>query len=165
MELESQTTKLAYIQLLADTLEKKSEVLTRLINLTEKQESLIASDPFLEDDFLQLISSKEEQLLTLAKFDVGFEQIFDSVKEELINSKQKYVTEITDLKKQITKITDMSVKLQALEKRNKSKMEVLLAKKRKDIKGARISNQTATNYYKTMAQQHESQSFFYDKKK
>ncbi|MHB8129443.1 MAG: hypothetical protein ACYDEX_10625 [Mobilitalea sp.] len=165
MELENHATKQAYIQMLADTLRKKSEVLNLLMNLTEQQESLITSENFNEDDFLMTITLKEEQIQALTKLDLGFEQLYESVKEELETGKTKYATEITDLKERITNITDMSVRLQALEQRNKSKLEVLLAKKRKDIKGSRISNQTAANYYKTMANQHEAQSYFYDKKK
>jgi hypothetical protein len=165
MELENHATKQAYIQMLADTLRKKTEVLNLLINLTERQESLITSENFNEDDFLMTITWKEEQIQALAILDLGFEQLYGSVKEELLTGKAKYATEIAGLKERITNITDISVKLQALEQRNKSRLEVLLAKKRKDIKGSRISNQTATNYYKTMANQHESQSYFYDKKK
>jgi len=165
MELENHATKQAYIQMLADTLRKKSEVLNQLMNLTEQQERLMISDNFNENDFLETISLKDEQIQALTKLDAGFDQLYESVKEELVTGKVNYATEITDLKERITYITDMSVKLQVLEQRNKSKMEVLLARKRKEIKGSRISNQTATNYYKTMVNQHEAQSYFYDKKK
>ena len=78
--------------------------------------------------------------------------------------KLNYSVEISCMKELITKITDLSVRLQAIEKRNKEKFEAVIASKRIEIKKLRISNQTATNYYKTMAQQHESQSYFYDKK-
>jgi hypothetical protein len=165
MELENHTTRQAYIQLLVDTLRKKTEVLNLLMNFTQQQENIISSDTFQENQFLQIISLKEEQIQILSKLDIGFEQLYESVKDELTISKERYGSEIEVLKDLITKITDLSVKLQVLEKRNKSKLDVLFARKRKEIKNSRISNQTATNYYKTMANQHEAQSFFYDKKK
>ncbi|MDF2944215.1 MAG: hypothetical protein K0S01_3073 [Herbinix sp.] len=164
MELENHTTKQAYIQLLADTLKKKTEVLDLLMNLSEQQDSIISSEDFDEEQFLQTITLKEEQIDSLTKLDAGFEQLYESVKVELETGRAKYTIEISALKERITEITDLSVKLQALEKRNKSKLEVLLAQKRKVIKNSRISNQTAANYYKTMAKQHEAQSVFYDKK-
>lgn len=164
MELNDLKTKQAYIKLLTDVLKKKSEVLNRLMSITEQQEKMIASDAFDEEQFLQTITLKEEQIQNLSKLDTGFEQLYESVKEEMVTNIGKYATEVTRMKEQITDITDQSVKLQALEKRNKSKLDHLFAKKHRDIKNSRVSSQTAVNYYKTMANQHEPQSFFYDKK-
>lgn len=165
MDIENHTTRQVYIQLLTDVLKKKLEVLNRLMSLTEQQEKMIASDLFEGDQFLQTITLKEEQIQNLSKLDTGFEQLYEGVKKELNLNKENYVAEITLLKEDILSITDMSVKLQAMEKRNKLKLESIFAKKRKDIKNSKISSQTATNYYKTMANRHEVQSYFYDKKK
>jgi len=165
MELENQAAKQAYIQLMSDALARKIQVLDQLQNLTEQQERVITTEPFDEALFLQTISIKEEHIKVLAQLDSGFEKLYTSVKEELVTGKSKYETSIINMQEQIKKITDLSVKLQALEKRNKAKMETMLIFKRKNIKSARVSNQTATNYYKTMSKQHENQSFFYDKKK
>lgn len=165
MELDNHAAKQTYIQLLADILIKKSEVLNQLLDLTQTQETMINNEPFLEDEFSNIISLKEEKIQVLMKLDSGFEQIYESVRNELTSSKEKYENEITKLKEHIASITDLSVKLQTLEIRNKSKLEVVLATKRKSIKSARISNQTVANYYKNMAQHTEEQSYFYDKKK
>lgn len=164
MELENHSTRQAYIQLLLDTLRKKTEILSQLTNLTKQQEGFISSENFNEEEFLKTISLKEEQILALEKLDVGFEQIYDSVRDELNNSKGKYMKEITALKELIVEITDMSVNLQALEKRNKTKLELIFANKRREIKNSRLSNQTVANYYKNSIKQQEAQSFFYDKK-
>lgn len=165
MDLENNTTKKAYVQLLADILEKKLIVLKRLTGITEQQEKLISSDTLFEEElFLETISLKEEQIQNLSKLDTGFEQVYESVKEELDGNKENYVKEISLLKEQISNITDMSVKLQVLEKRNKSKLELVFTQKRREIKNARISSQTATSYYKSMANNHKPESFFYDKK-
>jgi flagellar biosynthesis/type III secretory pathway chaperone len=165
MELENHTAKQAYIQLMAETLKKKDVILNRLLELTQSQEEIISADPFNEDEFLQIIARKEDQIQTLTKLDTGFEQLYVSVGDELASGKEKYASDIAVLKEYIIRITDLSVRLQTMEKRNKAKLEVLLSTKRKNIKGARISNQTAANYYKTMAKQQEAQSYFYDKKK
>jgi hypothetical protein len=165
MELENQAARNTYIQLLVDTLQKKSKVLKLLMNITEQQENIISAPNFNEDEFLKTISLKEEQIQTLEKLDNGFDQIYESIKEELANKKEKFGTEIASLKVLIVEITDMSVKLQALERRNKSKMEVIFSNKRREIKNSRLSNQTVANYYKNMSKQQEAQSYFYDKKK
>ena len=164
MELENQTTKQAYIHMLTDTLRRKLTVLEGLMGLTEQQNEIISSDTFMEEEFLLTISLKEEQLEKLTQLDDGFEKLYESVKEELAQSKALYKAEILTLQELVSKITDYSVKLQVLEKRNKAKLDTLFARKRQEIRSSRMSSQTAANYYKTMVKQQEAQSFFYDKK-
>lgn len=164
MELDNHQSRQAYVQLLIDTLKKKIEILNRLMLFTEQQEELIASEGFDEEEFMKLISLKQEQIDQLTKLDAGFEQLYESVKEDLEKEKAKFKEEISILKEQIITITDLSIKLQALEKRNKTKLETIFSVKRRDIKSSRMSNQTVANYYKSMSQQQNEQSFFYDKK-
>ncbi len=165
MELDNHATKQAYIRLLIDTSRKKLQILQQLTDITEKQETILNLESFDEDCFLQTIAQKNEHLDQLAELDQGFEQIFGSVKDELVENKYRYETEIKVLQEYIISITDFSMKLQALEQRNKAKLETILTSKRRDIRKSKISSQTAVNYYKTMTHQHETQSFFYDKKK
>ncbi len=165
MELEDQTAKKTYILLLVEILQKKVQILNILMQLTSKQHDLIASSDIINDEeFLQLISLKEERIIHLTSMDEGFDKLYLSVKEELMAGKEKYISEITSLKELIANITDISVNLQAMEKRNKSQLDLYFATMRKKIKNSRLSNKTAANYYKTMTKQHEVQSFFYDKK-
>jgi len=165
MELDNQATKKTYIKLLVEILHKKLALQNHIIILTEKQEVLISSEDMNEDEFLQLVAQKEEHINNLTKLDDGFEKIYTSVKEELVTCKDNYVIEINALKELIVKITDLNVKMQALEKRNKTKMELYFATKRIEIKKSRLSNQSVTNYYKAINTQYENKSFFYDKKK
>lgn len=164
MELNG-NAKQTYIQLLVDTLVKKHEVLSELMQITEKQQSIINNDSFDEDEFLKTISLKEEQINSLSELDRGFELIYDRSREELNENRKEYASQITSLKELVTAVTDLSVKLQALEKRNRTKLEVLLTNKRKNIKNSRLSNETVTSYYKNMSSKPETQSYFYDKKK
>jgi flagellar biosynthesis/type III secretory pathway chaperone len=164
MELND-NNKETYIQLLIDSLGKKLEVLNELMQITASQQTIIESEGFDEDEFLKTISLKEEHIQSLFELDKGFEMVYDRIREELNENRKEYAPQITSLKELVTKVTDLSVKLQALETRNKSKLEALLAKKRRSIKNSRLSNETVTNYYKNLANKSESQSYFYDKKK
>lgn len=165
MELDNHAARQAYIKLLEDTLSKKEEALKKLLELTRLQENIISADELKEEDFLQTLEQKEEQIDLLSKLDDGFEQLFQSVKDELINNKAKYTEEITALKELITAITDLSVELQAMEKRNKTRLEAYFSIKRKEIRNSRINSRSVTNYYKSMSKQQDIQSYFYDKKK
>ena len=163
MELND-NAKETYIQLLIDSLGKKQEVLNELMQITIRQETIIASEGFEEDEFLKTIDLKEELIINLDEQDRGFEMVYDRVREELNDNRKEYVSQITSLKELVTNVTDLSVKLQALEKRNRSKLEALLVNKRKNIKNSRLSNETVSNYYKNMTSRPESQSYFYYKK-
>lgn len=164
MELNNNVKK-TYIQLLIDSLEKKLDVLNELMKITRGQQEIVNSDSFNEDDFMETILLKEEQINKLSELDKGFEMVYDRIRDELNDNYEKYTSEIKSLKELVTKVTDLSVKLQALEQRNKSNLKALLSNKRKNIKNARLSNETVTNYYKNMSGGKDSKSYFYDKKK
>lgn len=163
MELNNNVKK-TYIQLLIDSLDKKYKVLDELMLITTKQKDIIESESFDEDEFLQTIELKEEQINRLSELDRGFELVYERIREELTENGGRYNAEIERLKELVTHVTDLSVKIQALERMNKSKLETLLANKRKEIRKARLSNETVANYYKNMSGMKESQSYFYDKK-
>lgn len=166
MDIQDSTTKQAYIQMLIDTLEKKRKLLHWLTNVTEQQAEILNSESFDSSLFDQTISIKSEHLQNLTMLDQGFERIYEGVREELSVNKSRYMEEINVLQGLITDITDLSVKLQVLEKRNKSRMDFVLSKKRKEIRDTRLSSKTVASYYKNMTQQNDiPSSLFYDKKK
>ncbi|MBH1942469.1 hypothetical protein I5677_16325 [Mobilitalea sibirica] len=164
MGLENGVSKQAYIQLLTEALGKKIKVMEQLLDITSRQEGIIASEKFDEDLFMQTIASKDEQIQLLDKLDTGFEKIYNYVKNEFAENSKSYKDEITLLQNQIKILTDLNVKVQALEKRNKSKLELIFSGKHKEIRNVRLNSKTVSSYYKTIAGQNEGQSFFYDKK-
>ena len=115
MELND-NVKETYIQLLIDSLDKKHEILNELMQITERQREIIDSEGFDEDDFLKTISLKDEQLKSLEELDKGFELVYDRIREELNVNRRAYIPQITT-KGIVTLVTDLSVKLQALEKK------------------------------------------------
>lgn len=165
MDMEDVVARKTYILLLIETIEKKKKILSWLQNVTKQQEMIIITDPFDEQLFEETIGIKEKHLNELKLLDDGFEGIYNGIRNEISENKEKYKIEIDKLKKLIAEVTDISMELQALEKRNKSKLNVLFSKKRTEIRDLRMSSKMVTNYYKNMANQQESQSFFYDKKK
>ncbi|MDF2511436.1 MAG: hypothetical protein K0S04_1302 [Herbinix sp.] len=165
MDIEGNNAGYTYIQLLTDTLDKKKKILIWLTNVTEQQETVIAADIFDEQLFNQTIEIKEGHLKNLTLLDEGFEKIYEGVKTELAINKLVYKDEISQLKALIVDITDLSVRLQAMEKRNRTKLEFILLQKRKDIRESRLSGKSVASYYKTMAKQQENPSLFYDKRK
>jgi flagellar biosynthesis/type III secretory pathway chaperone len=156
--------KETYLALLEDSLIKKSSILDQLIELTNEQEIIIHDESINEERFHYIIDQKEALIEKLLSFDNGFEQIYQHIKDELLKNKGKYQKEIQRLQELIADITDKSIALQAAERRNKAKLDAYLATKRGSIKSFKISNQTATSYYKNMTGQHQGQAYFFDQK-
>ena len=99
------------------------------------------------------------------QLDVGFDSVYNRIKDELISNKYKYQPEIQKMQTLITELTELSVKLQVMEERNKVKMQNCMIAQRQKIKQSKVSSQSAASYYKNMANQHQGQSYFLDKKK
>ncbi|MDD3172607.1 MAG: hypothetical protein PHF63_02865 [Herbinix sp.] len=153
-----------YLVLLKETLIKKINILRSLLEYTLEQERLANLGNIEGEEFDAAFTEKDKLLKTLAQLDDGFEQIYLRVKEVVTTNASQYQEEIKELQELILKITDINVNLQATEERNKIKIENTLIKKRKEIKNFKISNQTASSYYKNMANQHQGESYFLDKK-
>lgn len=165
MDADNLMTQKTYLQLLVDIMKKKLEILERLSRITQEQEAIIGADRFDDSRFLDTISEKENLLKQLEELDAGFDQAFERVREELSYNKYRHEAEIRTLQSYIAEITDRSVALQALELRNKSKLEQRLTHMRKEIRNSKLSSQNVVKYYKSMTNRVEEQSYFYDKKK
>lgn len=153
-----------YFILLKDTLKKKIGVLQELLQYTLLQEQIIDKGDIEKEEFLGTISEKDKQLNVLIQLDDGFDQVYQRIKESLLKYPKYFEADVKELKDLITIITDLNMKLQALEKRNKTKMDNVLIKKRLEIKNFKANNQMVSNYYKNMANQHQGQAYFLDKK-
>lgn len=154
-----------YIKLLQDTLDRKLLVIRELLDLSQQQNNCLKQELFEEEKFNELMKRKSILLEDLSQLDSGFDRAYELIRNEVSDHKELYRNEITALQNTIRTITDISVNIQALEKRNKDAIITVLSRKRKEIKGSKAQSQAITKYYKTMSNQHEMQSFFYDKKK
>jgi len=147
-----------------NTLTKKNDILDRLVQITLLQEKYIAITPFDMDKFDQTLSDKELIIEMLNQLDDGFEKVYDHVKDEINSNRIQYKKEILQLQELIKQSTEKSVKLQTLEMRNRNKLETCFSSKKAEIKKFKMNSQTASSYYKNMADQHQGQSYFLDKK-
>lgn len=155
-----------YIKILVDTLKKKKEALSFLMLLTKEQEKLLKAEVFSQEDFNRTLEEKDKVIKTLNELDDGFEAFYQRL--ELVIQKEKaiYKEELKEAQELIAGIMDMSVRLQALEAKNKESFTRKLTEQKQEIRSFKTSSQTAEKYYQHMANQHqEGQSYFLDKKK
>ena len=154
-----------YINILLSTLNRKEENLIKINALEEKQELVLSNSDITVEELESIISQKQTLINELESLDKGFETVYDRVKMELDNNREVYKETILKMQEKIVSITELTIKIQALEGRNKVKAESMFAIKRSQVKTARVNNKTAATYYKNMTGQHQNgQSYFLDTK-
>lgn len=152
-------------QILLQSLEKKNQLLDRMIRQNGVQEEILKQDEFDMDAFDAAIDQQSSYVEQLDVLDRGFETVYDRVREELIENKEHYRDEITRMKEQIQQITDKIVTLNAGNMRNKMLAENQFKKKRQEIGTGASKNRVARNYYNSMNNLNYVSPQFYDNKK
>ena len=108
-----------YIDIMIQSLEKKEQVLDRIIELDIKQKNQLEDPQLTPDDFDEVVEAKSRLIDQLNNLDSGFEKLFERTKEELNGHKEDYKEQIRTMQEHIRSITDKSVKIQSQEARNK----------------------------------------------
>ena len=152
-------------QILLQSLEKKNELLDQMIRQNSVQEEILKQDQFDMDAFDEAIDKQSSYVEQLDKLDQGFEAVYDRVREELIENKERYREEIKSMQIQIQQITDKIVTLNAGNMRNKMLAENQFKKKRQEIGNGASKNKVAKNYYNNMNNLNYVSPQFYDNKK
>ncbi|SKB57516.1 hypothetical protein SAMN06296386_102240 [Lachnospiraceae bacterium] len=160
--------KNTYVNILIESLEKKSEVLDEVMARDAEQEMILsAPDPDLDE-----LHDNQEEIGKLAaeltRLDEGFESLYEKVRSDLLNNKAEYSEEIRVMQDLISEITEKAVKIGAEEARHKDRVTNLLREKRKQL-GARRKNinkiSTYANQMNGSTSKQNTEPFFVDNKK
>lgn len=157
--------KKAYINILIDSLVKKELLIDELIEITKQQTQFFSTTPLDMEKMDQSLSNKDEKIQQINLLDNGFEKTFISVKEELQINTEVNEELIIILQKLIERVIDKGIRLEILEKQNKSQITTSFLNKRKEIGKIKMNNTVASSYYRNMSNQSQGQSYFLDKKK
>lgn len=154
-----------YLSVLEDSLRKKLQILDELTTYTMEQQELLKAEELDYEAFDQLVEKKDPLVQMIMELDQGFETVYDRIKEQLLGHKEQYAVQIRTLQGLISELTDKSVKLQAMEQRNKSTVEQQFRKSREKIRQGRHNKQVVLNYYKNMNRSEYVPPQFLDDKK
>lgn len=154
-----------YLVILIDSLKKKIEVLDSISLLNNLQASIIKEDKFDAEAFDETVDKKESLINKLNILDVGFESVYDRIKEEITSNLTLYKEEIKQLKELIATISDLTIKVQAEEARNKEAFTIRKEIITREIKSSKATNLVAAKYYNTMSNTGFVDPQFLDKKK
>lgn len=155
---------LVYINILTDTLKKKSGLLDELISITSGQEELISASSVDMDKLDETFSMKEQLLRQLNQLDEGFDKVYGHIRDTLARSKELYKDRILKLQELIREVTEKSTMLQAQEIRNRNRLAAYFSVKKKEIRDFKMSSQRVASYYRNTTGGQSPESFFIDKK-
>ncbi len=150
--------------ILAESLDKKIEVLKDIQKYNEEQEKCFLQGQANLDGFDAAVEKKGQLIERLQRLDNGFETMYQKLREELTGNREKYAEQIRLLQEKVRTVTELGVSIQAQEARNKKLVEEFFSKEREGIRSGRKSSKAAFDYYKNMNQSHYVNPQFMDSK-
>lgn len=154
-----------YLNILEESLVKKIGILDQLQVLCDEQETILKTEPMDLEEFDKRVDAKDTLIKELTKMDEGFDTLYENIKKELLENKDKYAEQIKILQRLIQEVMDKSVSIQAREKRNKDMVFAYFKKERQSFAENRKVSRAAYDYYKNMSNPGAVSSQFMDQKK
>ena len=140
-----------YLEILTDSLKKKSKVLDEIMQYNSDQENLLRQESISLEELDANMELKDGLIQKLVQLDDGFETLYERIKEKLLTQKYQYKAQIGQMQELISQITEKSVSIQAQEARNKGMIENYFARERGQLRQSRQVSKAAYGYYKSMS--------------
>lgn len=153
-----------YLEILKESLEKKKGILEAVLEKNEEQAQAVKEDKN-QEIFGRIVEEKAGLIEELGRLDDGFEQLYNRIREELVPNKERFRKEIAILQKLISQVTDLSVRIQASEKRNRKLAEDYFFRERDRLQKSHKSVKAASDYYRAMSRVNYVDPQLMDKKK
>lgn len=163
--MENNKQERNYIEILKNSMDRKEQVLEKILLANEEQKQVALEPKFDYDKFDQIYEEKGKLISELNLLDSGFQSIYDRVSETLANGREQYKDDIIKLQESIRKFTQLSMEIEASEKRNKELMEKTVSNLKNDVKVAKATSKAAVGYYNNMSRLTVIEPQFMDKKK
>lgn len=154
-----------YLQIMIESLEKKNNILDKVIELDKRQLDVSLKRPFDMEAYDATMDEKGVLIDELGKLDDGFTNTFELVKDQVQSHAEEYKEQIKRLQELIRITVDKSVMVQAQEERNKQAMQNAVRGKRQEIRRMKISTAAASKYYKAMSRINDVDPQLMDRKK
>lgn len=149
-----------YVKIMIESLEKKVEILDKIIIKTSAQSELITGKSYDDINWQQFDVLNEEKgtfIERIEELNDGFESLYKNMKNEINGNKEAYAEEIKIMQGLISIITDKSVVIETTEQRNKIEIDRIFSYTKTKIRDTKKSMKVASDYYKTMYGSHLQQ--------
>lgn len=154
-----------YLQIMIESLEKKIEVLDKVLELDKRQISIALEQPFDMEKYDKTMDEKGVLIDELNKLDDGFTSTYERVRDTVQADPKAYADKVERMQTLIRMAIDKGVAVEAQEQRGKQAMESAMNAKRKEIRSVKVSNVAAAKYYKAMSRINDVDPQLMDRKK
>ena len=155
-----------YLDMMADSLDKKIAILEEMERINEEQKTLFGQGDAMDDDaFDASVNRKGELIDEIDQLNDGFTALFEKVKTEIGDNKERYAEQIRTLQAKIRRVTELSNSVQTQEARNKQIADKYFNEARARLLEGKKTSGTAMKYYQTMSKSANIQPQFFDNKK
>lgn len=154
-----------YLTILEDSLRKKVNVLEEISECNAAQEQILKQEKPSLEEFDEYVDKKDVLLQKLNKLDEGFDSLYEKIREQLLEDKEKYKAQISCIQQLISQVTEKSVSIQAQEARNRKAVEDYFTNEKQQLRQSRQSSKAAYDYYRSMNNVNVVPPQFMDKKK
>lgn len=154
-----------YIRIMTESLEKKRDILGKVIELNKQQKFLLQDPNLSPEQFEENMQYKANLVDQLNLLDSGFEKLFNRVRDALNNNRDLYTPEIRRMQELIKDITALLNTVQTQEVRNREEVTRKFASVREQVKGVRNSQKVVNQYYQNMMKRGNVAPQFFDNKK
>lgn len=154
-----------YIRIMTESLEKKRDILGKVIELNKQQKFLLQDPNLSPEQFEENMQYKANLVDQLNLLDSGFEKLFNRVRDALNNNRDLYTSEIHRMQELIKDITALLNTVQTQEVRNREEVTRKFASVREQVKGVRNSQKVVNQYYQNMMKRGNVAPQFFDNKK
>lgn len=155
----------AYLDMLQDSLKKKLEILDSIMRHQREESDMLKMGSMDMETFDQNINEKVALAESIDSLDDGFEQVYDRVREEMINNREKYAVQIKAMQNMIADISEKNVLIQAEENRIRLEVDNYAKRESAALRQRRDNGRAARSYYNNMKKLNYVDSQFMDKKK
>ena len=154
-----------YIAALKQGLEKKIQILDKIIQANAVQRQLLADPELDPDDFEKNLNDKAALVEQLTMLDDGFDSVSERVREELQQNREAYAADIPRMQNYISVIMEKSTQIQTEEQRNRELAVQKFASVKKQIREVKSSHKAVNEYYQNMMKLNYVDPQFMDNKK
>ena len=140
-----------YIHILRESLKKKERLLYNLQEITKQQADYIDGTVFEPEVFDELMDVKDQMIDELMDIEDGFAPMYERILVYMQEHQKELADDIREMQNRIREITTLSASIQALEERNRQKLEVIFGKQQQEIQQKRRSTEVANSYFQSMA--------------
>ena len=139
-----------YVNLLEESLVKKSAVLTEILELNKEEDAMLKAEELDVEAFDKSMDRKGELAQKLDGLDDGFDSVYSRIREEILTHPENYKEQVARIQNLIREITDKQTSIQAQEARLKKAVEQYSARAAKELKQTRPAGNKAKYILQTL---------------